>query len=279
MVNILKNIKSHGVKESDNLPDKFLQYIEEIRRKGYTVIPNMINANDIDCIRKKIDNIYETQVEEIGGEENLNIIGDQGFVMSLLSYDKFFIDYAVNNNCLDIVEYFLGDYFQLFCQNAVINQINRSKDQIINMWHRDFNYLHFTTSRPIGINIFFCVDDFQKNNGATYILPGSHQFEKFPGIEYAEKNKIQVIAKAGSALVFDAMLFHRAGRNLSKCSRRTMTNIYTYPFIKQQINLSNDILKSIETDENKRKILGFTNKTLDNVKVYRKLRLKRKIER
>ena len=93
----------------------------------------MINTKDLDCIRNKIDSIYETQIKEIGGEKNLNVIGDQGFVMSLLSYDNFFVDYAVNNACLNIVEFFLGDYFQLFCQNAVINQINRSNDQIINM--------------------------------------------------------------------------------------------------------------------------------------------------
>ena len=101
--------------------------------------------------------------------------------------------------------------------------------------------------------IFFCVDDFQKKNGATYILPGSHQFEKFPGKEHAEKDKIQVIARAWSALVFDAMLFHRARRNLIKYSRKTMTDIYTYLFIKQQKNLGNDIIISIETNENKRK--------------------------
>ena len=91
------------------------------------------NKENLDCIRNKIDSIYETQIKEIGGEKNLNVIGDQGFVMSLLSYDNFFVDYAVNNACLNIVEFFLGDYFQLFCQNAVINQINRSNDQIINV--------------------------------------------------------------------------------------------------------------------------------------------------
>ena len=86
-----------------------------------------------------------------------------------------------------------------------------------------------------------------------------------------------MVAKAGSArLVFNAMLFHRAGRNLSTHSRRTMTNIYTYPFIKQQLNLSDDILNLIKNDE-KKKILGFTNKTLNDVKTYRKLRLQRKL--
>ena len=57
---ILINIKIHGVKESDNLSDKFLQYIEEIKRKGYTFIPNMFATYDLDCIRNKIDNVYKT---------------------------------------------------------------------------------------------------------------------------------------------------------------------------------------------------------------------------
>ena len=66
-----------------------------------------------------------------------------------------------------------------------------------------------------------------------------------------------MVAKAGSALVFNAMLFHRAGRNLSTHSRRTMTNIYTYPFIKQQLNLSDDILNLIKNDEKKKKNIRF----------------------
>lgn len=272
----MQNVKTHAVKETAKIKDQFSKNIEEITRNGFTIFPNAIEDNDLAIIREKIKNIYETQVDEIGGEENLDIIHDQGFAMSLLSYDNYFVDFAVGNKCLKFVDYFLGDYYQLFCQNGVINQANRSNDQIINMWHRDLNYLHFTTSKPFGINIFFCIDDFTSENGATYMLPGSHRFEKFPGIEFAEKHKVQMEAKAGSALIFDAMIFHRAGINTSNKSRITMTNIYTYPFMKQQIDLSDSISDYIGNNEMKRKILGFENKTLPNVKEFRELRLSRK---
>ena len=272
----MKNVKAHAVKETAKIKGQFSKNIEEIKRNGFTIYPNAIEPNDLAIIRKKIKNIYEIQVDEIGGEENLDIIHDQGFVMSLLSYDNFFVDFAVGNKCLKFADYFLGSYYQLFCQNGVINQSNRSSDQIINMWHRDLNYLHFTTSKPFGINIFFCIDDFTPENGATYMLPGSHRFEEFPGIEFAEQHKVQLEAKAGSALVFDAMIFHRAGRNTSDKSRVTMTNIYTYPFMKQQIDLPYSISDYIGNNEMKRKILGFENKTLPNVREFRKLRLDRK---
>ena len=70
-MNILKNIKIQGVKESDNLSDKFLQYIEEIKKKGYTFIPNIIATNDLDCIRNKIDNVYKTQFKDNGGRRRI----------------------------------------------------------------------------------------------------------------------------------------------------------------------------------------------------------------
>lgn len=88
-----------------------------------------------------------------------------------------------------------------------------------------------------------------------------------------EKHKIQMEAKAGSALVFDAMIFHRAGRNISKKDRVTMTNIYTYPFMKQQINLNTNIEDFAKDDEEKMKILGFFNKTVESVKKFRQIRL------
>ena len=62
--------------------------------------------------------------------------------------------------------------------------------------------------------IYFSALTISKDKRSYLYLPGSHQFEKFPGIQYAEKNKIQVVAKL-ERFSFNAMLFHRAGRNLS----------------------------------------------------------------
>ena len=136
-------VKSHAIKENVEYSKRFDFHVEEIKRNGFTIVPNLIDKNNLELIKSKIYDIYNIQVNEIGGEKNLNKIHDQGFVMSLLSYDNFFTDYATSNGCIDLVKYFLGDYFQLFCQNGVINQKQREDDQIINMWHRDLNYLHF----------------------------------------------------------------------------------------------------------------------------------------
>ena len=142
--------------------------------------------------------------------------------------------------------------------------------QNINKWHRDFNYLHIVSSKPLGLNIFYCVDDFTESNGSTWYLPGSHKFEKFPGLKFAEKHKVQIIAKAGSAIVFDPMVFHKGGLNKSKKERITFTNIFTYPFIKQQINLP----QKLETKTNS-KVLGFYDTTANSVYEFRKKRLLR----
>ena len=80
-----KIIKAHAVKEAIKYSDDFDYFIEEIKRNGYTIIPNLIEDDSLKIIGEKIHNIYNMQMEEIGGEDNLNIIHDQGFVMSLLS--------------------------------------------------------------------------------------------------------------------------------------------------------------------------------------------------
>ena len=51
--------------------------IEEMQRDGYSIIPNYLASDEVELIRSKIEEIYQHQVNECGGEENLEKIGDQ----------------------------------------------------------------------------------------------------------------------------------------------------------------------------------------------------------
>ena len=66
--------------------------------------------------------------------------------------------------------------------------------------------------------------------------------------EYVKKHLLTVTAKAGSAIVFDSMLMHRAGYNHSNKIRRSLNHMYTKPFIKQKYDFPTFIDESLLTD-------------------------------
>jgi ectoine hydroxylase-related dioxygenase (phytanoyl-CoA dioxygenase family) len=94
-------------------------------------------------------------------------------------------------------------------------------------------------------------------NGATVVLPGTHRIERFPSATVATEIERPVEAPAGSFLVFDSMLFHRAGHNTSTAVRRAVNHVYALPFIGQQISMP-DILRGRYADDPAlRRLLGY----------------------
>ena len=121
-------------------------------------------------------------------------------------------------------------------QNGIINPPNGIRYNQ-GAYHRDLPYQHFITSRPLAINALFCLDDFTLENGATYVVPGSHKQEAFPSYESVSELEMQITAPRGSFIVLDCMLFHRGGANRTRDARRGVNHVYSLPFIKQQIEL------------------------------------------
>jgi ectoine hydroxylase-related dioxygenase (phytanoyl-CoA dioxygenase family) len=124
-------------------------------------------------------------------------------------------------------------------QNGIINPSVQRHPQI--KWHRDLNYQHWTSSRPLAFNALVCLDEFTSLNGATYALPGSHLFAPFPSEAYVAKHEKQIETRAGSVIVMNAMLFHRGGSNRSDAPRRAVNHVIGLPILGQQIDIPNSM--------------------------------------
>jgi len=109
--------------------------------------------------------------------------------------------------------------------------------------------------------------------GATYILPFSHQFMAAPSNEYMESNSIQVNAPAGSVIIFNSMLFHKAGYNRStNVIRRGINHVYVKPIINQQIDLPYFLDGKYADDSFLSMLFGYQTKLSKSISEYRKLR-------
>ncbi len=247
-------------------------YVEEIKTKGFTTIENILSTKELEIYRTKIDTIYKIQ-EESFGKENLNSINEILMCRVPLKYDDYFINIATTPIVMEIIKKILGEFFILNLQNAIINTPNKKHHQ--SSWHRDLPYQNFVISSPIAINALFCIDDFSVQSGGTVLLPHSHKSQNFPSDEYLAKNSITPDLKAGTVIIFDSMLFHKAGYNSSKNIRRAVNHIYTIPIMKQFYNFPKLLNSKFKDDSFLKQLLGYTSQTpLDDVE-WRENRVKR----
>ena len=249
-------MKSYGTFNQNSIVDDTSRYAEDIAIKGYTIIPPLISEYELEVWRNKIDKIY-TQQEIEFGREALMAIQELDVCRAPLLYDFEFIKISQNPTVLAVVQKFLGDWFILNLQNAIINRPNTEHHQ--SSWHRDLPYQNFVISKPLAINALWAIDEFSSETGGTYIVPFTHKTEVLPSNTYIENNEVIANVPAGSVIMFDSMLFHRAGYNKSNIIRRSINNLYTVPIIKQQYDFPR-ALQSMKgkLDPALERLLGFS---------------------
>jgi ectoine hydroxylase-related dioxygenase (phytanoyl-CoA dioxygenase family) len=236
-----------------------------------------VSQEDLAAARRKIDEVYAVQVAEIGGEELLEQINDGHTARVMFAYDEFFLGIATNRKVCAIVEAFLGDYYTLMLQNGLLNRPEVGHHHGGGQWHRDLNYQHYFSSRPLSISALFCIDDFREENGGTHVLTGSHKIEPFPSEDYVRAHETVLNAPAGSVLVFDSMLFHRGGVNRTIGVRRAINHMYTLPLIRQQISFPSMLQGKYRDHPFLRKFLGYEAEAAASVVDFRKIRLARNV--
>jgi ectoine hydroxylase-related dioxygenase (phytanoyl-CoA dioxygenase family) len=266
-----QDVKSYGVTEATHLATEFDRHREEIVINGFTVVPDVIEESQLDEARQRVDEVYKIQAAEMGGEDNLRKINDALVGRGLLVYDDFFLGLAINPKIQKLVGSLLGDYFVLLQQNSVINAPSNQHFQ--SAWHRDLPYQHYVTSKPLAMSALYCIDAFSEETGGTYVLPGSHKIEPFPSRQFVQIHEKTVTAKAGAALVFDCMTYHRGGFNRSNGLRRGVNHVFGLPFIKQQISFPKALAGCYKDDPFLKRFLGYDTEPAESVKQWRTARM------
>ena len=246
---------SYGIIEQASARTDRDGHVERIRLEGFTVIPGGYTADELTYLAGRIDALLAEQAERAGGIDALAEIGEHETLRCCLAHDEAFVRLASNEHVLALCRQLLGDYIVLTQQNAIANSPGRVHHQTA--CHRDLPYQHFVSSRPLAMSALFCVDPFTRQNGATVVLPGTHRIEHFPSDTLAAEIERPVEAPAGSFLVFDSMLFHRAGHNTSATVRRAVNHVYALPFIGQQISMPDVLHGRYVDDPVLRRLFGY----------------------
>lgn len=245
------------------------QVLEEISILGFAILEGILSQSELEQSRTKLDAIYRKQENEFG-KRRMQETNELNLVRCPLAYDPFFLELAAHRKILTIVEALIGEYILLHLQNGILNAPGEEHNQ--SFWHRDLPYQDFVISHPLAVSALFCIDDFTQDRGGTWVLPYSHKMELLPSDRFLQKHQHSVAATAGSVILFDGMLYHRAGLNSSNEVRRGINHVYVAPILKQQIDLPVLLQGRYAEDPFYRKFLGYDSQVPGSDQEYRQKR-------
>jgi ectoine hydroxylase-related dioxygenase (phytanoyl-CoA dioxygenase family) len=230
------NFGSYGVLEREDISSLNYSFEKEMLiRKGYAVVKSGFSETKVNNIKSKVIDL-RVEYSSIFYDYSLRKIDENNTIRAPLLFDPVFLDICLNESLLSVIFSVMGSNFVLNQQNVIINPAGAEYNQLY--WHRDLPYQHFVSSRPLAVNALFCVDDFNLENGSTYVLPFSHKSETFPSENYLDENKVQLEAKKGDFILIDSMLYHCGGFNNTDSDRVGVNNVFSSPIIRRQIDFT-----------------------------------------
>lgn len=221
-----------SARESDWLP----RALNALSREGCAVVTEVLDDDLLEATRRAVYRARDGVVSEIGNER-LARAGEIGTIRLPMRFDDKFYRLLRVAPMLDVVDATLGDTAILHLQNAFALpsfEATATPEVFQNTFHRDFP--RFANGYVHSINAFFAIDAFTEENGATLLVPGSHQQAAIPNAGEMLAGAVPAVAPAGAMLLFDSTLWHAAGRNVSGRDRLAVNQQFTRSYVKQQID-------------------------------------------
>ncbi len=221
--------------------------------RGWVLFENVVDAELVARLPADMEAAYERcRAAQVRNGVPLGAVGNSHHVLGHLdSLD----DFLRRRYLLPYIERYLGGRCILNSYGALFN--HATGPGYFNAVHRDVR--SYFPGQPFMVNLLMMAEDFTLENGATYLLTGSHQVEEKPSDDLFYQYAERLVGPRGSIALFDSRLWHAAGRNTTTQSRPALTQTFTRPFYKQQVDyprfVSDEYAATL--DEDMRQLLGF----------------------
>jgi ectoine hydroxylase-related dioxygenase (phytanoyl-CoA dioxygenase family) len=243
------------------------QDIKNLNYYGYTILKNVLSKEEcsyyIELIKKYSDNNYKEKLKK-----NLISGWDGGWLHNLQNKDLNFLKVFDNEYIEKILKYKLNDKFNRNQENDDPNYIlqlfsARSSGKEYLDIHSDMR-ANSSYDSTLGLTVLWYLTDTNKNNGCTYIVPGSHNINLREGsasyiTDREFSNLLPIEANMGDVIIFDQGLWHGSyGNNTDEKPWRLMAGFHRW-WIKQSFDIPASLPnKYYQKLSNKEKsILGF----------------------
>jgi ectoine hydroxylase-related dioxygenase (phytanoyl-CoA dioxygenase family) len=202
---------------------------EAIATDGYLVVDDVLDAAYARDAKAALERAIEAEARWHGGRE----YADYGMVLVCPMYGRIFADVFDNPRVTAPFEAVLGEgcIVYAYTSSSMPPQASNYSTRI----HVDCPRIIPAFVTNMGVTLL--LDDFTEENGATWYLPRSQTRADAPSEEEFRSHAKRLVARAGSALFFDARLWHAGGDNRTAAWRHALTINMCRPWMKQRIDL------------------------------------------
>lgn len=246
------------------------QVIEQIRSVGYAVVEGVLSSSFLETTRDAMYRTQEKLVHDIDTERLLRA-GEIGVLRLMMKYDSHFYEFLDIPELLTVIDNTVSDTAIMHLQNGFIFPSDPQATMpatFQHSFHQDFPRV--LNGYVASINVMFAIDEFTEENGATRVVPRTHQKVPAPSQDFLRSNAIAIECAAGSMVVFDSTLWHAAGANISRKDRLAINHQFTRSWIKQQI----DYVRALGADDvlaqkpRTRQLLGWYTRVVTSLDEY-----------
>jgi hypothetical protein len=209
----------------------FAEFDQQMNEKGWAIFDRVVPSDSVARMRDDIHKAYDIcrSFQEKNGVSDMT----ENTVHHLIGIPQVAESFLEFLEKLPITEYIERHFGGNFILNSFGGAINTaySRSYAHNI-HRDIR--SYSGDVPLILNTLIMLDDFTAENGATFLMSGSHKKAQKPTKEEFYAVAKQAIGQAGSILMFNSNVWHAGGANNTDKPRRSVTPMYSKPFLKQQ---------------------------------------------
>jgi hypothetical protein len=240
------------------------QYHREIQHQGYTLMPQVFNAENIAELKQLIHQEWEKSAKDPATLRNIPVL-NQGHQIIYNLQNKnmhFFKVFMQQPLLLNLLIHCLNDEWYKQIPKESPNFILRSL--LARSSGNSPMPLHIDSFIPNAgphisiIQAAIVLEDQNLANGCTLVVPGSHQFNRYATQDWL-KYAVPIESKAGDVVLWDSRVWHGASANTTPNSRWSVIATFCRWWIKQNYDITGSIPKAFIQDlsNEEKAVLGF----------------------
>ncbi|MEO1042298.1 MAG: phytanoyl-CoA dioxygenase family protein [Pseudomonadota bacterium] len=232
-----RQLERSSLRHSREIADDY----ETLMREGYVILREIISKETCRAIK----------AEGLGLLDHKGRNAFEGHktqrVYDVLSKTRLTDELATHPRILGLMDQFFRPGF-LLSQSQIINIRPGEAAQAL---HTDDAFYRLPRPRQaLGAATVWAIDDFTEDNGATVVIPGSHQWNDERKGTISEA--LPAVMPAGSVVFFLGTTWHGGGENRSEAPRFAVTHQYCDAYMRQQENylleLSKDTVRALSPE-------------------------------